>query len=145
MESIEQKQINIERVRKREEARLIKLAQKAGLFNWLVSSANLETILSDGLKALNPRKQSQLSRLETAMATAKKQQSEHERRMDARRKILLGSFLIAQMEHKPVLKADMIPELEKFLDQHKDPNVAMRNKELLKDWLGDVGRKEKGK
>ncbi len=135
MDPIEKQSSGIERVRKREEARLIKLAQKAGLFDWRMSSADLEALLRDGLKSLDPRQQSQLSRLETAMAVAKKKQSEYERRLDARRKILLGSFLIAQMQHKPVLKADLIPELEQFLDQHKDPNVAMRNKELLKEWL----------
>lgn len=143
MVPIEKQLANIERVRKREEARLIKLAKKAGLFDWRIKTADLEALLSSGLKALDPRQQSQLSKLETAMAQAKKKQSEHERRQDAQRKILLGSFLIAQMRHKPVLKADLIPELEQFLDQHKDPNIAKRNKELLKEWLGEDGEGEK--
>ena len=137
MESIEKQAANIERVRKREETRLIKLAKKAGLFDWRIKTAELEALLSAGLKTLDPRRQSQLSKLDTTMAHAKKKQSEHERRQDTQRKILLGSFLIAQMRHKPVLKADLIPELDQFLDQHKNPNIAKRNKELLKEWLGE--------
>ena len=72
------------------------------------------------------------------MAKAKKGQSEEARKEDTRRKILLGSFLIAQMEHKPVLKADLMAELDQFLELHKDPNAVMRNKELLKEWLVPV-------
>ena len=62
-------------------------------------------------------------------------QSAQERRDDTRRKILLGSFLIAQFEHKPEMLAQMQPEIEQFLDQHKDKTVAQANKSLLSEWL----------
>lgn len=139
MADLEQRAVRIAKVRRREEKRLILVAKQAGLFDWRLSTAQLETLLSDGLDALlddeTPAKTSQLSRLEISMAKAKKGQSEEARKEDTRRKILLGSFLIAQMEHKPVLKADMMAELDQFLDLHKDPKAVIRNKELLKEWL----------
>lgn len=139
MADLEQKAERIAKVRKREEKRLLLVAKKAGLFEWRLTTAQLDTLLSDGLNALlddeTPAKTSQLSRLEIIMAKAKKGQSEEARKEDTRRKILLGSFLIAQMEHKPVLRADMMPELDQFLELHKDPKAVARNKELLKEWL----------
>ena len=80
-------------------------------------------------------KTSQLKQLEVKMTTLKRKATAEERRLDARRKILLGSFLIAQFEHKPELKAEMQPELDKFLDQHRDPKVAKANKEVLAEFL----------
>ena len=135
MNTLEEKEARVAKVRKREEARLIKLAEKAGLFQWRLSSAQLETLLRDGLAAADTKRQSQLLRLENDVKLTKKRQSEQARREDAQRKILLGSFLIAQMEHKPALKVEMASELEQFLDLHKEPKVAGRNKELLKKWL----------
>ena len=140
MNTLEEKEARVAKVRKREEARLIKLAEKAGLFQWRLSSAQLETLLRDGLAAANTKRQSQLQRLENDVKLTKKRQSEQARREDAQRKILLGSFLIAQMEHKPALKVEMASELERFLDLHKEPKVAERNKELLKKWLPTGGK-----
>ena len=62
--------------------------------------------------------------------------SAQDRRDDTRRKILLGSFLIAQFEHDPTLLDQMQGEIIRFLDQHKDPNVAAGNKLLLGQWTG---------
>ena len=142
MADLEQRATRIAKVRRREEKRLLLVAKKAGLFEWRLSTAQLDALLSKGLDALldapAPTKKSQLSRLETQMAKAKKGQSEEARREDTRRKILLGSFLIAQMEYKPVLKADMMAELDQFLELHKDPKAVERNKELLKEWLVPV-------
>jgi hypothetical protein len=147
MADLEQMTVRIAKVRRREEKRLLLIAKKVGLFDWRLSTAQLETLLSDGLDALlddeTPAKTSQLSRLEISMAKAKKGQSEEARKEDARRKILLGSFLIAQMEHKPVLKADMMAELDQFLEQHKDPKAVERNKELLKERLVPVSPEQK--
>ena len=77
------------------------------------------------------------------MAKAMSAKNDEARREDTRRKILLGSFLIAQMEHKPVLRADMVAELDQFLELHKDPNAVVRNKELLKEWLVPVSPEQK--
>tara|TARA_B110000908_G_scaffold172715_1_gene242289 strand:- start:2809 stop:3276 length:468 start_codon:yes stop_codon:yes gene_type:complete len=147
MADLEQRATRIAKVRRREEKRLLLVAKKAGLFEWRLSTAQLDALLSKGLDALldapAPTKKSQLSRLETQMAKAKKGQSEEARREDTRRKILLGSFLIAQMEYKPVLKADMMAELDQFLELHKDPKAVERNKELLKEWLVPVSPEQK--
>jgi hypothetical protein len=147
MADIEQRVARIAKVRRREEKRLLLVAKKVGLFEWRLSTAQLDDLLSKGLDALldasAPTKKSQLSRLEIEMAKVKKGQSEEARREDTRRKILLGSFLIAQMEHKPVLKADMMAELDQFLELHKDPNAVVRNKELLKEWLVPVSPEQK--
>jgi hypothetical protein len=133
--TLEEKEARVAKVRKREEARLIKLAAKAGLFQWRLSSVQLEALLRDGLAAADTQRQSQLLKLENDVKLTKKRQSEQARREDAQRKILLGSFLIAQMEHKPTLKAQMATELEQFLNLHKEPNIAERNKDLLRKWL----------
>lgn len=135
MSTLEEKEARVAKVRKREEARLIKLAAKAGLFQWRLSSVQLEALLRDGLAAADTQRQSQLLKLENDVKLTKKRQSEQARREDAQRKILLGSFLIAQMEHKPTLKAQMATELEQFLNLHKEPNIAERNKDLLRKWL----------
>ena len=124
---------DIARVRAREEARLIRVARKAGVFSRRFRTAELERLFASALEG--QVKASQLRQLEVKMTTLKRKSTAEERRLDARRKILLGSFLIAQFEHKPNLKAEMQPELEKFLDQHRDAKVAKANKDLLAEFL----------
>lgn len=131
-------------VRQREEARLIRVAKKSGLFASKFTSQELETLFRNYAESKLPRKTSQLAKLEHKMKVVKKAQSEQERRDDARRKILLGSFIIAQMKHKPVLKAEMTPELVQFLELHKDPKAVKRNKALLNDWIGVAPVKAEG-
>ena len=137
MQGIKEQQTKINQVRAREERRLIKLANKAGIFDVRITSRQIETMFTEQLDQLKPKKQSQLSRLETQMQKVQRKQTTQQRKDDTRRKILLGSFIIAQMEHKPALKADLIPELSTFLEQHKDPKIVANNKDLLKDWIGD--------
>ena len=123
----------IDRVRRREEARLIRIARKAGYFKRRIPNAELLKLLTPG--GGKTPKSSQLYRLENTMARTKSKATEEERRLDTRRKILLGSFLIAQIEHKPEIRAMVEDELEQFLDLHRDPKVAAANKALLKDFL----------
>ena len=143
MADLEQIKLRVEQVRQREEARLIMLAKKSGIFDSKFTSIELETLFRDYVKATLPKNLSQLAKLELKMKTAKKAQSEQERREDARRKILMGSFIIAQMEHKPVLRTELTPELVQFLELHKDPKAVERNKELLKEWLVPVTPEQK--
>jgi len=124
---------DIDRVRAREEARLIRVARKAGYFNRRFRTAEVERLFAAGLD--RKVKTSQLRQLEMKMTALKRKATAEQRRLDARRKILLGSFLIAQFEHKPDLKAQMQPELDRFLDLHRDPGVAKANKALLADFL----------
>ena len=124
---------DIDRVRTREEARLIRVARKAGYFKRRFRTDALARLFATALE--NHGKASQLRQLEVKMTTLKRKSTAEERRLDARRKILLGSFIIAQFEHKPELRAQMQPELEKFLDLHRDARVAKANKDLLADFL----------
>ena len=127
-------QAKIDAVQKREEARLIKLARSAGYFERRALSNDVRAMFDTFVAASKP-KQSQLTRLQKEIKTMATRQSAQERRDDTRRKILLGSFLIAQFEHKPEMLAQMQPEIEQFLDQHKDKTVAQANKILLREWL----------
>ena len=133
--NLEKLDTDIERVRNREEKRLIKLARKVGLFRWRISSEDLEAALYDLVETLDHPQFSQLETLTQKKARTMSATSKEERRKDTQRKVLLGAFIIAQMRHKPDLHAMLKPELEKFLDQHKKPEVIKLNKELLKDWL----------
>lgn len=127
---------DIARVRSREEARLIRVARKAGYFRTRISTAGIKALFETAPRQ-TPRtpRHSQLTKLETEMTRLTHQTTAEARRDDARRKILLGAFLIAQFEHKPKLRAEMTPELDQFLDQHRDPKVAAANKALLADFL----------
>ena len=124
----------VERRRKVEEARLIRCAHRAGHFKRRITNAQLECLFKS--TGYEPVVTSQLLKLETKMAKARSKATAEERRLDARRKILLGSFLIAQAQHKPDVKAMVRAELPGFLDQHRDEKVAAGNKELLKEYLG---------
>ena len=125
----------IEQVRAREEARLLRIAKQKGFFRKRWKTAELEAALEKLCSDHDTPRQSQLEQLEAKLKVQTTKQSAQERREDTRRKILLGSFLIAQLEHKPALRDMLLPELEPFLDQHKNKDIAAQNKELLKDWL----------
>lgn len=123
-----------ERIRAREEARLISTAKKAGYFDRQVKTAELAQLFKTGLEAL-PHKFSQLRKLEDRIAMAQHKQSEDQRKLEARRKILLGAFLIAQAQHRPEEFTWVPKALEAFLDQNTNEKVVADNKKLLADWL----------
>jgi hypothetical protein len=125
----------VEQVRAREEARLLRIAKQKGLFRKRWKTAELEAAIEKLCADHDTPRQSQLEQLEAKLKVQTTKQNAQERREDTRRKILLGSFLIAQLEHKPALRDMLLPELEPFLDQHKNKDIAAQNKELLKDWL----------
>ena len=123
----------IEWRRKNEEARLIRTAHRAGYFRRRVTSAQLTRMLTPTED--EPAVTSQLMKLEIRMANVKTKATAEERRLDTRRKILLGAFLIAQAAHKPEIKAMVKAELPGFLNQHRDAKVAANNKALLAEYL----------
>lgn len=125
----------IKRVRTREEARLIAAAKRAGYFSQAIKTADINEMFKQTLATMTP-KHSQLRKLEDRMIKLNSRMRDAARRLDAQRKILLGSFLIAQINHRPEEFEWVAGELEKFLSQHKDANVAARNKEIMADWLG---------
>ena len=125
----------VHQVRSREEARLIRIAAQKGFFRKRWKTSELESAFEKLCKDHDTPRQSQLAQLEVKLKVQTTKQSAQERREDTRRKILLGSFLIAQLEHKPALREMLLPELEPFLDQHKNKDIAAQNKALLKEWL----------
>ena len=130
-ERLEALSADIDRVRTREEARLLRIARKAGYFRHRQSTARIKALFQN---VDTDARKSQLARLEDSMKRTRKQISEQARRDDARRKILLGAFLIAQFNHKPALRAELLPELITFLEQHPDPKVVAANKTLLAEF-----------
>ena len=119
----------------RDEERLLRAARASGYFDRRVTSTHAKAMFTAFLKSHSVR-QSQLARLKQEKKRMAARVSEEQRRLDARQKILLGSFLIAQFEHDPAFLAKMQPQLDKFLSLHKDAKVAESNKEALAHWLG---------
>ena len=56
------------------------------------------------------------------------------RKDETRQKIILGSFLIAQMNYNPALRNQLVPELEKYLNLSRSPS-AKNNQELIQPLL----------
>lgn len=125
------------RLRERDEARVIRLARRAGLFDHYWTLPELLECLTEFTAARRSGRASQLKLAEDRMARARKIGSEEERKLDARRKILLGSFLLARFERFPLERDRMQGEILRFLDTHKDEDVRARNKALLADILGE--------
>ena len=123
----------IDRVRLREERRLLTEAQRAGYFDLKVTTPQLRKMFGALLK--DRTRVSQLRGLEEAMNDMKSNLSKQQRKDDTRRKILLGSFLINQMEHRPEDFGWVKQELEKFLDTHTKAHFVARNKALLNEFL----------
>ena len=124
------------RRRAREEARVLRLAREAGVFDVYWLPHELLEILTAFVDARRGGRVSKLKLAEEKMAYVKKIGSEEERKLDARRKILLGSFLLARFERFPLERERMQGEILRFLDTHKDETVRARNKALLADVLG---------
>ena len=86
--NLEKLDTDIERVRNREEKRLIKLARKVGLFRWRISSEDLEAALYDLVETLDHPQFSQLETLTQKKARTMSATSKEERRKDTQRKVL---------------------------------------------------------
>lgn len=131
----------ISRVRTREEARLIRVARQSGYFRKKITSPKLAA----AFKALvqETDRMSQLTKLEVARKEDKAKRSAVARKAEDRRKILLGAFLVAQMNHRPE-EFDWVPDaLERFLDTHRSQKVAAGNKALMAGFPGSIGKSKK--
>ncbi len=137
LESLDALDDEIARVRKREERRLIRLARKAGLFHVRMLNHELDDLFREPLLA-EARRPSALARLET-------RRDAHyagRRAKDARRKALLGGFVVAQCRHKPHFHAAMVPDIREWLLSHRSEKVGARNVEALSGFLADPAHKE---
>ena len=135
-ESLDRLDDEIERVRTREENRLIRLARKAGYFQVRIRNDEFAELFKKAFLA-KPRRRSTLDRLETRRDAHYAGQ----RARDARRKALLGGFMVAQCRHKPDVHARLSPDIRSWLGSHRSLSVGARNVEALEGFLADPGYK----
>lgn len=134
---LEEIEIEIARVRAREEKRLIAAADKAGFFRHRFDAAATLDMFTVAIGALTPRKRSALAKLEQDAARQRSRLARAARADDARRKALLGGFLVAQCRHKPEFHAAIATDIRAFLKGHPNETVATRNLALLEAFLAD--------
>ena len=136
LETLDALDAEIERVRGREERRLISLARKAGLFQVRIKNDELAQILTQALMAKR-RRPSKLARLETRRDA----QYAGRQARDARRKALLGGFVVAQCRRNPMLHAKLVPDIRTWLGTHRVKAVGARNIESLEGFFADPTHK----
>ena len=126
-------EVEIARVRAREERRLIRAAEKAGYFRFRVRAAEAVAVIKAGMEALEVRSESTLTKLERRKTRIAKTK----RANDARIKAILGSFLVAQCQHKPELHAAVAPAIRQSLEEHPDRSGGQRSLALLAGFLSN--------
>ncbi|MXX91187.1 MAG: hypothetical protein F4213_09290 [Boseongicola sp. SB0677_bin_26] len=136
LESLDALDAEIERVRHREEQRLVKLARKAGYFHRRMKNAEILGLFRDPLQEV-PKRPSTLARLETRRDLL----FAGPRTRNARRKALLGGFVVAQCRLKPDVHAALVPDIREFLWSHRNEDVGARNVRALAGFLADPGDK----
>lgn len=125
----------IKRVEDREHARLIMLATKAGFFERKISTPEIKDMFTGFLAALETPRQSQLQALKRKLSREQQKIKQRERIALVRKKILLGSFFIAQARHKPKFLPSLRANLLSFLELDKNKDRIQRNKTLLYAFL----------
>ena len=136
LETLDALDAEIERVQRREERRLISLARKAGLFQVRIKNGELVEIFTQAVTAKRLRP-SKLARLETKRDT----QYAGRQARDARRKALLGGFVVAHCLHKPELHAQLVPDIRTWLGTHRVKSIGARNIESLEGFFADPAHK----
>ena len=124
LESLDALDAEIARVREREERRQVRLARKAGYFHSRMKNEEILGLFQDPCREV-PKRPSTLAR----------------RAKDARRKALLGGFVVAQCRHKPDVHAALVPDIREFLWSHRNENVGARNVRALSGFLADPADK----
>ena len=136
LESLDALDAEIGRVREREEKRLVRMARKAGYFDVRIKNEEFGRIFQEAFLA-DPRRQSTLARL----VGRRDAHYAGRRARDARRKALLGGFMVAQCRHKPEVHAAMVPNIKEWLLSHRSEKVGAKNVEALSGFFGDAGHK----
>ena len=126
----------IDRVRTRDDRRLNRLARQAGFFKVHVRSDEILAMFAE-LVGSERRRWSRLALLEERRAA----HYAGRRARDARRKALLGGFLVAQCRHKPDVHARLSQDIRKWLASHRSKSVGERNVKAVEGFLGDPGHK----
>ena len=131
-ENLDALDAEIARVRGREERRLVRLARDAGYFDVQMKNEEILELFRDPV--LDERKRpSTLARLETRRDA----KFAGRRARDARRKALLGGFVVAQFRHRPNVHAALAPDIREFLGSHRNRILGARNVEALSGFFAD--------
>ena len=136
LESLDALDAEIGRVREREEKRLVRMARKAGYFQVRIKNKEFGRIFREAF--LN------VARRPSTLAGLEKRRDAHyagRRARDARRKALLGGFMVAQCRHKPEVHAAMVPDIREWLLSHRNEKVGARNVEALSGFFADPAHK----
>ncbi len=123
-----------ERVRAREEQRLLVAAGKAGYFRHRLTTPRLVEMFRDIIERDTPPLSS-LARLTDQVRRIRHRASKSGRTDDARRKAILGGFLVAQFRHKPDLCDEFKSDIEAHIAGHPSAATAARNSAFMKGFL----------
>ena len=127
--------LEIERVERREERRLVSIARKNGFFDRRFRNGEIDELFSTAMRTNPGRKDSTLRSLVRRLARL----THGSRRGETRRKILLGAFLTAQCRHSPTFHVTCAADIRDWLAKASDPDAAGRNSDALSEWLGHPG------
>ena len=136
-ERLEEIKAELARVRAREQKSLIQIADKMGYFRYRFSKEQAQAMFTAAINGLEPRKLSTLAKREQQVSRLQTRIAKAARVDDARRKALLGGFVVAQCRHKPEFHAAIVDDIRAFLAEHLAPKVAASNLTLLEGFLGD--------
>ncbi|MDE0208173.1 MAG: hypothetical protein OXP66_19330 [Candidatus Tectomicrobia bacterium] len=135
-ESLQALDAEIARVREREERLALSRLDRAGYFGFRVTNGEFAETFPKAFLT-ETRRPSTLARLEGRRIAHYAGQ----RARDARRKALLGGFVVAQCRHKPEVHAAMVPDIRKWLMTHRNAAVGAKNVETLSGFFADAADK----
>ncbi len=124
----------IARVRDREEQRLLVAAQKAGYFRRRLTTPQLVEMFRETIGRDSPPLSS-LARLTDRLSGIRKRAQKAGRNEEARRKAILGGFLVAQFRHKPDLFDGFRSDIEAHIAGHPSAATAARNSAFMEGFL----------
>ncbi|MXX88027.1 MAG: hypothetical protein F4Y68_02075 [Boseongicola sp. SB0665_bin_10] len=135
-ESLQALDAEIARVREREERLALSRLDRAGYFGFRITNGEFaETFAKVFLT--ETRRPSTLARLEGRRVAHYAGQ----RARDARRKALLGGFVVAQCRHKAEVHAALVPDIGEWLMTHRNAAVGAKNVETLSGFFADAADK----
>ena len=135
-ESLQALDAETARVREREERLALRRLDNAGYFGFRVTNGEFAERFATAFLA-ETRRPSTLARLERRRVAHYAGQ----RARDARRKALLGGFVVAQCRHKPEVHAAIVPDIREWLMTHRNAAVGAKNVETLSAFFADPADK----
>ncbi len=124
----------VDRLRERDERRLIAAARKAGWFRVRQSAVRTEAMFRRAIEGDAPPP-STLLKLEGRLQAARSRAGKDARANDARRKALLGGFLVAQFRHRPDVLDALRPDIDAHIAGHPSAETATRNRDFMAGFL----------